>query len=188
MVRGSLKIGLDGFSGCLVAGCSGQPETVVKSATDGALAVCGHLGKQSNHFAYQLAMSRCRSILRFRLPIVLSIMRQPENWVGWVFRLPLLARCGASQRAVKVSIDLAALRHIDDVVLHGGGELDAAHHSEIAQHGEDQDVFHAEIAAVKGVAVDLAGERLQIAVDLREQFGGFVEHLGDACADAGFFF
>lgn len=99
-----------------------------------------------------------------------------------------MARYGASQRAIKVSIDLAALRHIDDVVLHGGGELDAAHHSEIAQHGEDQDVFHAEITAVKGVAVDLAGERLQIVVDLGEQLGRFVQHLGDACADLGFFF
>ena len=83
---------------------------------------------------------------------------------------------------------MAALRHIDDVVLHGGGELDAVHHSEIAQHGEDDDVFHAQVAAVKGVAVDLAGERVQIAVDLRKQLGGFFQHLGDACADVGFFF
>ena len=48
--------------------------------------------------------------------------------------------------------------------------------------------IHFQVAAVKGVAVDLAGEGLQIAVDLREQLGGFIEHLGDACADAGFFF
>ena len=80
---------------------------------------------------------------------------------------------GASHGVVKIGVDLAALRHIDDVVLHGGGELDAVHHSEIAQHGEDDDVFHAQVAAVKGVAVDLAGERVQIAVDLRKQLGGF---------------
>ena len=58
------------FQAASVAACGRQPETVVKSATDGALAVCGHLGKQSNYFAYHLATSRRRSMLRFRLPIV----------------------------------------------------------------------------------------------------------------------